>query len=125
MDEDSIDRLPIFKAITGDSEKKRTNWALDAPTFLEPPQKVASAGSTLSTEASPRPRRRPLENEERRFYEIDLNSVLQCYDQRTSVMVKNIPNKYTQKMLLRNIDREFAGTYDFFYLPIDFRVRVT
>ena len=36
-------------------------------------------------------------------------------------MMKNIPNKYTQKMLLAAIDEDFARSYDFFYLPIDFK----
>lgn len=42
-------------------------------------------------------------------------------DKRTTLMIKNIPNKYTQKMLLTTIDETFRGTYDFFYLPIDFK----
>ena len=34
-------------------------------------------------------------------------------------MIKNIPNKYTQNMLLEKINRNHPGCYDFFYLPID------
>jgi protein phosphatase 1 regulatory subunit 42 len=37
------------------------------------------------------------------------------------VMVRNIPNKYNQQLLLDLFDREFHTKYDFFYLPIDFR----
>lgn len=37
-----------------------------------------------------------------------------------TVMVRNIPNKYTQQMLLQEINEKgFLGTYDFIYLPID------
>jgi hypothetical protein len=40
----------------------------------------------------------------------------------TTVMLRNIPNKYTQKMLMEVFDgRGFEGRYDFFYLPMDFR----
>lgn len=43
-------------------------------------------------------------------------------DGMTTVMLRNIPNKYSQQMLLDVINaRGFQGLYDFFYLPIDFR----
>eukprot|EP00746_Dinoflagellata_sp_MGD_P137951 gnl/MRDRNA2_/MRDRNA2_71680_c0_seq1.p1 gnl/MRDRNA2_/MRDRNA2_71680_c0~~gnl/MRDRNA2_/MRDRNA2_71680_c0_seq1.p1 ORF type:complete len:462 (-),score=89.81 gnl/MRDRNA2_/MRDRNA2_71680_c0_seq1:12-1397(-) len=38
----------------------------------------------------------------------------------TTLMLRNIPNKYTQMQLLEEIeDLGFADTYDFFYLPMD------
>ncbi|CAE8714520.1 unnamed protein product [Polarella glacialis] len=38
----------------------------------------------------------------------------------TTMMLRNIPNKYTQNSLLQEInDLGFSGTFDFFYLPMD------
>lgn len=38
----------------------------------------------------------------------------------TTVMMRNLPNKYTQRMLLTEINQTgFLGTFDFLYLPID------
>ena len=36
-------------------------------------------------------------------------------------MVRNIPNKYKQGVLMNEINRNHAGKYNFFYLPIDFK----
>ena len=60
-----------------------------------------------------------------RMYGLNLNRVAMGEDKRTTLMIKNIPNKYTQKMLLALLEERFAGMYpfpfDFFYLPIDFK----
>jgi len=39
----------------------------------------------------------------------------------TTVMLKNIPNKYTRNMLCQVFDEDFRGDYDFLYAPIDFK----
>jgi len=42
------------------------------------------------------------------------------WDRISTVMLRNIPNKYTQAMLLEELKSSgFLGTYDFVYLPID------
>ncbi|XP_059663336.1 protein MEI2-like 2 isoform X2 [Cornus florida] len=54
-------------------------------------------------------------------YQLDLDKIICGEDTRTTLMIKNIPNKYTSKMLLAAIDENHRGTYDFLYLPIDFK----
>ncbi|XP_057728407.1 protein MEI2-like 1 isoform X2 [Arachis stenosperma] len=58
---------------------------------------------------------------DKKQYELDLGRILRGEDNRTTLMIKNIPNKYTSKMLLAAIDEQCRGTYDFLYLPIDFK----
>jgi len=42
----------------------------------------------------------------------------------TTLMLRNIPNKYGRDMLLQEINNKgFKDKYDFFYLPVDFRHR--
>ncbi|XP_022632719.1 protein MEI2-like 1 isoform X3 [Vigna radiata var. radiata] len=60
-------------------------------------------------------------NADKKQYELDLGRILRGDDSRTTLMIKNIPNKYTSKMLLAAIDEQCRGTYDFLYLPIDFK----
>lgn len=56
---------------------------------------------------------------------LDLDAVDAGRDSRTSLMVRNIPNKYTQQMLLNEFTENGhgPGVIDFFYLPIDFKNR--
>ncbi len=56
-------------------------------------------------------------------YDLDVERIAAGRDKRTTIMIRNIPNKYTQIMLLSEIDVAFKQGYDFFYLPIDFKNR--
>ncbi|KAK4347319.1 hypothetical protein RND71_033658 [Anisodus tanguticus] len=57
----------------------------------------------------------------KKLFQLDLDKIRSGEDTRTTLMIKNIPNKYTSKMLLAAIDEQHKGTFDFLYLPIDFK----
>uniref|UniRef100_A0A452XIF0 Mei2-like C-terminal RNA recognition motif domain-containing protein n=1 Tax=Aegilops tauschii subsp. strangulata TaxID=200361 RepID=A0A452XIF0_AEGTS len=59
--------------------------------------------------------------ENKRLFELDIERIAKREDPRTTLMIKNIPNKYNCKLLLGVIDENHRGTYDFVYLPIDFK----
>ncbi|XP_009359879.2 LOW QUALITY PROTEIN: protein MEI2-like 4 [Pyrus x bretschneideri] len=61
------------------------------------------------------------QGDNKKQYELDVDRIMRGEDNRTTLMLKNIPNKYTSKMLLAAIDDRHRGTYDFIYLPIDFK----
>jgi hypothetical protein len=95
------------------------------------------------------------QSDDKRQFELDIQRIARGEDTRTTLMIKNIPNKYlsltyglssvheflygklcqsfndsitsmvwfryTSKMLLAAIDETHRGTYDFIYLPIDFK----
>ncbi|XP_071735827.1 protein MEI2-like 2 [Rutidosis leptorrhynchoides] len=66
-------------------------------------------------------RRVDLNADNKKQFQLDLDRISTGEDTRTTLMIKNIPNKYTSKMLLAAIDENHSGTYDFLYLPIDFK----
>ncbi|CAO2042087.1 unnamed protein product [Urochloa humidicola] len=61
------------------------------------------------------------QSDNKRLFELDIERIIRGDDPRTTLMIKNIPNKYTSKMLLAAIDESHRGIYDFIYLPIDFK----
>lgn len=94
----------------------------DSPYFYS--NNYSSEGSSRESpyeDSRRKPRKKPLDEDEKQLYVIRLPSVIRDEDLRTTIMIKNIPNKYTKEMILLAIDQHFARTYDFFYLPIDFK----
>ncbi|KAF0700450.1 Aste57867_9034 [Aphanomyces stellatus] len=63
----------------------------------------------------------PLPTQCENEYSLGIDRVHKGEDRRTTLMIRNIPNKYTQTMLLAEINEHHQGAYDFFYLPIDFK----
>ncbi|CAL5027777.1 unnamed protein product [Urochloa decumbens] len=61
------------------------------------------------------------QSDNKRLFELDIERIIRGEESRTTLMIKNIPNKYTSKMLLAAIDESHRGIYDFIYLPIDFK----
>lgn len=51
---------------------------------------------------------------------VDVNRIREGTDVRTTIMLRNIPNKVDQAMLKGIIDESSWGKYDFMYLRIDF-----
>ena len=53
---------------------------------------------------------------------IDFKAIIDEQDNRTTIMIKNIPNRIQKNDLVDLINKDFYGGYDFIYLPIDFKV---
>lgn len=103
------------------------NFGMPPPHRRNPMFQTSGMGMSGSADGQAdrgRPRRResssiPLDSN--RQYQLDIERILRGEDTRTTLMIKNIPNKYTSKMLLAAIDENHCKTYDFLYLPIDFK----
>ena len=54
-------------------------------------------------------------------FSIDIETLKKGEEKRTTLMIQNIPNKYTRQMLVDELNDLHYKQYDFIYLPIDFR----
>ena len=71
-----------------------------------------SSGNS-SNEQSPR-------RSEKKFdINIDMKRIIYLEDRRTTLMIKNIPNKFNRDLILKIINQEFEEAYDLFILPTD------
>lgn len=84
---------------------------------------VAMGAPQMNGGKSPTRRGSQEQNQDSNDLYLSIEAVKSGQDHRTSLMVRNIPNKYTQSMLLSEFKESGhgPGKIDFFYLPIDFR----
>lgn len=59
-------------------------------------------------------------NEECLDFKINMENIIIGKDKRTTLMLRNIPNKYTLQNLVDEINPSFWGKYDYINLPIDY-----
>jgi len=52
-------------------------------------------------------------------YDVNPDRIIAEEDTRTTLMIKNIPNKYSIQILKEEFDESFNNNYNFLYLPID------
>lgn len=55
-------------------------------------------------------------------YRINLENIISGKDKRTTIMLRNIPNKYTLNNLVEEINQVYLGKIDYINLPIDYEV---
>ena len=51
---------------------------------------------------------------------INLENILRNRDKRTTLIIRNIPNKYTISLLLKELNHNFENKFDIVYLPQDY-----
>ncbi|KAK9278715.1 hypothetical protein L1049_028290 [Liquidambar formosana] len=118
----------IFSHVGGNCIELCTNAALNSPQQMchvfsgrNPMMSVPTSFDSPNERARFRRNEVNSNHADKKQYELDIDRILRGDDNRTTLMIKNIPNKYTSKMLLAAIDELHRGTYDFIYLPIDFK----
>ncbi|KAL7481287.1 hypothetical protein ACHAW6_006976 [Cyclotella cf. meneghiniana] len=86
-------------------------------------QNRMSAGKSTASNGSGSSSGNNAGEDENASLSLHIDAVRSGRDRRSSLMVRNIPNKYTQKMLLAEFAEAGHGSdkMDFFYLPIDFK----
>ena len=58
-------------------------------------------------------------NNEELNLNLNINDIISQKDKRSTLMIKNIPNKFNQEYILNIINQNFRGTFDIFVLPTD------
>ena len=65
-------------------------------------------------------KQRSIPAEDRKKYLIKPERIINELDQRTTIMIKNIPKFVNQSYMIKFFREKFDGEFNFFYLPVDF-----
>ncbi|KAL0931587.1 meiosis protein mei2 [Colletotrichum truncatum] len=101
-------------------------YQIFSPLFPHQPRMSTSTTTTsspkpeLRRQNAARVNRAPYYSVANHHNHVDVNRIREGTDVRTTIMLRNIPNKVDQAMLKRIVDESSWGKYDFMYLRIDF-----
>ena len=112
----SININNINQNING--EKKYQNYHHSRKTIENSIKNNFSSGINKNKYTGIKQRNTPVE--ERAKYVVNLEKIINEKDQRTTLMIKNIPRNIMQSYLMEIINKKFENLFNFFYLPIDF-----
>ena len=98
--------------------KKFQNFHQSRKTIENSIKNTFSSGINKNKYTGIKQRNTPVE--ERAKYVINLEKIINEKDQRTTLMIKNIPRNIMQSYLMEIINKKFENLFNFFYLPIDF-----
>ena len=114
----------ISKVFHNKSFEQKGGSHLSTEMSNEPGMQRGSSVLSLLTSGSEteRRKRKTIAEEDSHYFVISLDKIRDYQDDRTTIMIKNIPNKYTVQMLQDLINQSHRNAYDFLYLPIDFKV---
>lgn len=91
------------------------------PPFRKHSRSLSTLSSTFSNLSITNDAEDPVDHFRQDDRDVDFYLIETGQDRRTTCMIKNIPNKYTQQMLIDHLDESHAGRYDFVYLRMDFK----
>ncbi|CAM1510293.1 Fc.00g006280.m01.CDS01 [Cosmosporella sp. VM-42] len=114
--------MPPSFPIIGHMYQAPPSPALTVHNDFSPSRAVSTYGRGVDArrQNATRVSRSPYHNAAGHHNHVDINRIRDGIDVRTTIMLRNIPNKVDQAMLKRIIDESSWGKYDFMYLRIDF-----
>ena len=88
--------------------------------FFSPNTKYEKNNLFSYSKLIPKSHKRNLDNIENPKNIIHLDNILKLKDKRTTLIIRNIPNKYNLLLLIEELNINFSLKYDILYLPLDY-----
>ncbi|KAH8712492.1 Meiosis protein mei2 [Beauveria bassiana] len=110
---------PSYQRVSA-AYRKPPSPALTVQNGFSPSRSNPAYGRLYRRQHAARVNRNSFQSPSSHHNHVDVHRIREGIDVRTTIMLRNIPNKVDQAMLKRIVDESSWGKYDFMYLRIDF-----